>query len=53
MTVILGSMKIRKRNNVLDGTSWETFRSGWWALHLAAIPAVYFLGKRIARRRSY
>lgn len=47
------SMKARRRHNVFDGTAWETFRPGWWLLHLAAIPAVYYVGKRMAGRKAY
>jgi len=38
-----------RSHNVLDGTTWEFLRGGWWVLHIIAILAVFYLGRAFMR----
>lgn len=33
-----------ERRNVLDGSTWEFLRSGWWIVHVIALVGVFYLG---------
>jgi hypothetical protein len=34
-----------KSSNVLDGSTWEFLRGGWWIVHVIALIAVFYLGR--------
>ncbi|ABZ83153.1 hypothetical protein HM1_0539 [Heliomicrobium modesticaldum Ice1] len=34
----------RKSDNVLNGTTWEFLKTGWWVWHVFAIALVFYLG---------
>lgn len=36
--------------NVVDGTTWEFARTGWWALHVGSIALTFWLGHRLTHR---
>jgi hypothetical protein len=39
-----------ERENVLDDTTWEFGRPGWWVTHAVLIAGAVYLGYRLTRR---
>lgn len=45
-------MLFRKKNrNIIDGTTWEFARPGFWALHALGAGALLYLGAKMMRKR--
>ena len=40
----------RNNDNVLDDTTWEFGRPGWWVTHAVLIAGAVYLGYRLTRR---
>lgn len=45
-------MCFRKKNrNIIDGTTWEFARPGFWILHALGAAALLYLGAKMMRKR--
>lgn len=45
-------MMFRKKNpNIIDGTTWEFARPGFWVLHALGAAGLLYLGAKIAKKR--
>lgn len=42
-----------RRGTVIDGTTWEFPKTGWWASHAVLIAGALWLGYALGRRDNY
>ena len=41
-----------KKTNIIDGTTWEFARPGFWVLHVLGAAGLLYLGAKMAKKRS-
>lgn len=40
-----------KKSNIIDGTTWEFARPGFWVLHALSAAGLLYLGAKMAKKR--
>lgn len=46
-------MRTDDGDNLLDETTWEFLKPGWWIAHALLIGGAIYLGYRLGRRDNY